>query len=263
MRMDALATALDDLKRRGIRPKYIYTVPTVQNPTGTILSEARRHDMLRLAEQHGVPIFEDDCYSDLIWDGQRPPALHAHEPARRRHPYRLVLEIDRAGAARRLHRRRLEPASRACWRSRPMPAPARWSRWFWANSARRISTHHVPALTRGLRKKLETLMDALNEQFGTAAEFEDPKGGIFLWVKLPDQVDTLKLYQPALAAGVAINPGPEWTTDKSLRQEPHPAVLRQSVPRSDPRRRRRSGRSLPPRIRRAEPDCQCGAGARA
>jgi 2-aminoadipate transaminase len=74
---------------------------------------------------------------------------------------------------------------------------------------------HVPALTRGLRKKLETLMDALNEQFGTAAEFDDPKGGIFLWVKLPDEVDTLKLFQPALAAGVAINPGPEWTTDKA------------------------------------------------
>jgi 2-aminoadipate transaminase len=74
---------------------------------------------------------------------------------------------------------------------------------------------HVPALTRGLRAKLETLMDALNEQFGTAAEFEDPKGGIFLWVKLPDEVDTSKLYQPALAAGVAINPGPEWSTDKA------------------------------------------------
>ncbi len=42
MRMDALATALDDLKRRNVRAKYIYTVPTVQNPTGTILSEARR-----------------------------------------------------------------------------------------------------------------------------------------------------------------------------------------------------------------------------
>ncbi len=77
MRMDALAAALDDLKRRGVRPKYIYTVPTVQNPTGTILSEARRVEMLKLAEQHGVPIFEDDCYADLIWDGRRPPALHA------------------------------------------------------------------------------------------------------------------------------------------------------------------------------------------
>jgi 2-aminoadipate transaminase len=58
-------------------------------------------------------------------------------------------------------------------------------------------------------------MDALNEQFGTAAEFDDPKGGIFLWVKLPDAVDTQKLFAPALAAGVAINPGPEWTTDKT------------------------------------------------
>ena len=74
---------------------------------------------------------------------------------------------------------------------------------------------HVPKLNRGLRAKLETLMEALNEQFGTAAEFEDPKGGIFLWVKLPDNVDTMKLYQAALAAGVAINPGPEWSTDKA------------------------------------------------
>jgi 2-aminoadipate transaminase len=72
---------------------------------------------------------------------------------------------------------------------------------------------HVPALRRGLRAKLDTLMEALNEQFGTAAEFEDPKGGIFLWVKLPDSVDTLKLFPVALAAGVAINPGPEWSTD--------------------------------------------------
>jgi 2-aminoadipate transaminase len=71
----------------------------------------------------------------------------------------------------------------------------------------------VPALRRGLRKKLETLMDALDEQFGTAAEFDDPPGGIFLWVKLPDQVDTKRLYQSAIAAGVAINPGPEWSTD--------------------------------------------------
>src|SRR5207248_5237282 len=74
---------------------------------------------------------------------------------------------------------------------------------------------HVPKLTRGLRMKLDTLMESLAEQFGTAAEFDDPKGGIFLWVKLPDNVDTPKLYQAALASGVAINPGPEWSTDKS------------------------------------------------
>ena len=67
---------------------------------------------------------------------------------------------------------------------------------------------HVPKLTRGLRAKLDTLMESLNEQFGTAAEFEDPKGGIFLWVKLPDNVDTQKLFAPALKASGAIKPGP-------------------------------------------------------
>ena len=69
-------------------------------------------------------------------------------------------------------------------------------------------------MNQGLRTKLETLIGALAEQFGTAAEFEEPKGGIFLWLKLPDSVDTQKLAEVALAEGLAINPGPEWSTDK-------------------------------------------------
>src|SRR6266700_1272015 len=77
LRVDAAAAALDDLKRRGIRPKYIYTIPTVQNPTGTVMGEERRRELLVLSETHGVPIFEDDCYADLVFDGRRPPALYA------------------------------------------------------------------------------------------------------------------------------------------------------------------------------------------
>src|ERR1700733_1776911 len=77
MRMDALAAALADLKSRGITPKYIYTIPTVQNPTGTIMPQARRVELLKLSQQYGVPVFEDDCYADLIWDGKRPPEIYA------------------------------------------------------------------------------------------------------------------------------------------------------------------------------------------
>ena len=214
MRMDALAAALDDLKRRNIRPKYIYTVPTVQNPTGTILNEARRHDMLRLAEQHGVPIFEDDCYADLIWDGKRPPALYAMS----RHGG--VIHIGSFSKS-------IAPALRvgfivADWSLISRMLAIKTDAGSGALEQMVLGEYcpahfdaHVPALTKGLRRKLETLKDALNEQFGTTAEFDDPKGGIFLWVKLPDQVDTMKLYQSALAAGVAINPGSDWTTDKS------------------------------------------------
>jgi 2-aminoadipate transaminase len=214
MRMDALAAALDDLKRRNVRAKYIYTVPTVQNPTGTILSLERRQELLRLAAEHGVPIFEDDCYADLIWDGKRPPALHAMSK------HGGVVHIGSFSKS-------IAPALRvgyivAEWAllSRMLAiktdaGSGALEQMVLGEFCQAHFDTHVPALTRGLRAKLETMMDALNEHFGTAAEFDDPKGGIFLWVKLPDQVDTLKLYQAALAAGVAINPGPEWTTDKA------------------------------------------------
>jgi len=215
MRMDALASTLADLKSRGIRPKYIYTIPTVQNPTGTIMPEARRAELLRLSESYGVPIFEDDCYADLIWDGQRPPAIHAMAKNGG------VIHIGSFSKS-------IAPALRVGYIVAPWEMLSRMlalktdagsgalEQMVLAEYCAPHFASHVPKLTRGLRAKLDTLMEALNEHFGTSAEFEDTKGGIFLWVKLPDNVDTLKLYQAALTAGVAINPGPEWSTDKAF-----------------------------------------------
>jgi len=214
MRMDAVAAALADLKRQGLRPKYIYTIPTVQNPTGTIMPEARRGELLRLAGEYGVPIFEDDCYADLIWDHRRPPALHAMSREGN------VIHIGSFSKS-------IAPALRVGYIVAPWQVLSRMlsiktdagsgalEQMVLAEYCAPHFTEHVPALTRGLRAKLDTLMESLNEQFGTSAEFDEPKGGIFLWVKLPDNVDTLKLYPAAAAEGVAINPGPEWSTDKS------------------------------------------------
>jgi 2-aminoadipate transaminase len=214
MRIDVLATALDELKRKGIRPKYIYTIPTVQNPTGTILPVERRHEMLRLSAAHGVPIFEDDCYSDLIWSGQRPPALYAMSASGG------VIHIGSFSKS-------VAPALRVGYIVAPWNVMSRMlalktdagsgalEQMVLAEYCAGHFARHVPALRRGLRAKLETLMESLTEHFGTAAQFDDPKGGIFLWVKLPDEVDTVKFYQSALAAGVAINPGPEWSVNKA------------------------------------------------
>jgi 2-aminoadipate transaminase len=213
MRVDALVTALDDLKRKGVRPKYIYTIPTVQNPTGTILPVERRREMLRLSAEYGVPIFEDDCYCDLIWSGERPPAIYAMS--------------ERGGV---IHigsfSKSIAPALRvgyivAPWAVMSRMLPLKTDAGSGALEQMVLAEYctanffkHVPVLRRGLRAKLEALMESLKEHFGTAVEFDDPKGGIFLWVKLPDGVDAMKLYQPALAAGVAINPGPEWSVNK-------------------------------------------------
>jgi 2-aminoadipate transaminase len=212
LRIDALADALAALKQRNIRPKYIYTIPTVQNPTGTIMPVERRRELLKLATDYGVPIFEDDCYADLVWDGQRPPAIHALSESGN------VIHIGSFSKS-------IAPALRVGFIVAPWAILSRalalkgdggtgaLEQMVLAEFCAPQFANHVPSLRRGLRAKLDALMAALNEQFGTAAEFEDPKGGIFLWVKLPDAVDTMKLNQAALAAGVAINPGPEWSTD--------------------------------------------------
>ncbi len=138
MRMDALAAALADHKSRGITPKYIYTIPTVQNPTGSIMPETRRAEMLKLSREYGVPIFEDDCYADLIWKGERPPAIYAMSP------HGGVIHIGSFSKS-------IAPALRvgfivAPWEmmSRMLAlktdagSAARWSRWCWRNIARRI-----------------------------------------------------------------------------------------------------------------------------
>lgn len=214
MRMDALAAALAGLKAKGVRPKYIYTIPTVQNPTATIMPESRRRELLALSAQYGVPVFEDDCYADLVWTGERPPAIHA---------------LDTSGSVIHIgsFSKSIAPALRVGFIVAPWEIMSRMlalktdagsgalEQMVLAEYCVPHFATHVPKATRGLRAKLDTLMDALNEQFGTAAEFEEPKGGIFLWVKLPDHVDAMQLYQAALKAGVSINPGPEWSVDKA------------------------------------------------
>lgn len=212
MRVDALAVTLAELKARNVRPKFIYTIPTVQNPTATILSQERRLELLKAAQDYDVPIVEDDCYADLIWDRQRPPALFATTKADN------VIHIGSFSKS-------VAPALRVGY------IVANWtvlSRLLALKTdggsgaieqlvlAEYCASHfanHVEKLTRGLKVKLDCLTGALNESFGTSAEFEHSRGGIFLWVKLPESVDTMMLYQRALAQGVAINPGAEWSTD--------------------------------------------------
>ena len=72
---------------------------------------------------------------------------------------------------------------------------------------------HVNALNKTLKAKCGAIVSALREHFGAAAEFRVPRGGIFIWVTLPDAVDTSRLAEVALAEGVAINPGAEWSAD--------------------------------------------------
>ncbi|HEX3953738.1 MAG TPA: PLP-dependent aminotransferase family protein [Stellaceae bacterium] len=214
IKMDALGGILAGLKQKGVTPKYICTTATIQNPTGSIMPLDRRKQLLALAAEYGVPIFEDECYSDLTWGGmEAPPALYALDPKR-------VIHIGSFSKT-------LAPALRlgyvmADWdfMSRMVAIKTSGDSGTGALEqmivAEYFSKHfeeHVNALSKQLKEKLDTMVEAVEREFGSMVEPWQPKGGIFLWMKLPDEVDVRKLVQPALKAGVAFNPGPEWAVD--------------------------------------------------
>jgi len=208
----ALKTALEDLERRGIRPKYIYTIPTVQNPTATVMSTARRAEILALSIDFGVPVFEDECYADLIWDGKRPQAMRGMSDDDR------VIHIGSFSKS-------IAPALRIGYLVAGWPVMSRIlaiksdggsgaiEQMILAEYCPDHFDTHVRALRKTLRRKLDVMIEALRAQFGEAAQFDDPAGGIFLWVKLPESVETTRLTQLALQSGVSVNPGAEWMTD--------------------------------------------------
>ena len=83
IRMDHLEEILEDLRGKGVQPKYIYTIPTLQNPNGSVMSMERRHRMLELSAEYGVPIFEDECYADLVFEDEYEPAIKALDDTNR------------------------------------------------------------------------------------------------------------------------------------------------------------------------------------
>lgn len=216
MSASALSNTLDDLKAKGIKPKYIYTIPTVQNPTATVMSEGRRREILALAEKHGVPIFEDECYADLTWTGERPAALRGLAGQGNNQ----VIHIGSFSKS-------IAPALRLGYLVASWPLMGNFlglktdagsgalEQMVMAEYAAKNFDSHVTTLRKALKRKAEVLIEAVSAEFGTAAEFEKPPGGIFLWIKLPDGVDTQRLFQAAAKAGVAINPGPEWALGES------------------------------------------------
>ena len=174
------------------------------------MSLQRRRHLLELASQYDIAVYEDECYADLVWAGSRPPSLYALDKESR------VVHIGTFSKT-------VAPALRVGY------ILANWSllsrllslktdagsgsleQMMLAEFCEAHFDKHLSDLNKLLQKKLDTLVAAIDREFGTAASYEYPPGGIYLWLKLPEAVDTTVLAQVALDAGIAINPGSEWS----------------------------------------------------
>ena len=210
--LDNLVSTLDELKSKNIIPKFLYTIPTVQNPTATIMPENRRKKILEIAEKYKFLIIEDDCYADLTWDRERPKSIYSLCKDER---------VIYCGS----FSKSLAPALRvgyivASWKViskilgfKNDGGSGAIEQMILADFCINNYKNHTLSLVKELKRKCDIMVKSLELEFGSIAEFDVPKGGIFIWITFPDSIDTNKLYEAALKKGIALNPGSEWVSN--------------------------------------------------
>jgi DNA-binding transcriptional MocR family regulator len=210
--VDALEATLRDLQRRGVRPKFIYTIPTYQNPTGTTLPAARRERLVSLAATYGVLVVEDDAYRDLSFHGPPPPSLAA---------------IDTEGWVLRVgtFSKILAPGLRMGWAHGPRDLIDRLTMFkveggsgpFLTRLVTQFSSNgrldaHIAALRSHYAAKCDLMLEALATHVPDAHAVR-PDGGFFIWLRLPEGVRTGDLVPAAINRGVEVLPGPRCYAD--------------------------------------------------
>jgi 2-aminoadipate transaminase len=207
--------ALPELvERAGRTPKAIYVIPNFQNPSGTTLSLQRRELLLQLAHRWNAVIIDDDPYGLLRFEGEDLPSLQALSPAdpllfsvrtfsKILAPGLRVGWVDTDPAVRQL----VINAKQAMDTCTNVP-----NQHIVAEFIRRGGlTDHLAGLRGEYRRRKHAMQDSLRRHLGDRITMTDPEGGFFLWVTLQGKdarTSTRKLFETALAEGVAFIPGP-------------------------------------------------------
>jgi 2-aminoadipate transaminase len=204
LRVDALAERLD----AGLQPKFVYTIPEYQNPTGRTLSLGRRRELVALCRRHGVLIFEDVAYRELSFDGTSLPTLWSLAPD-------VVLQAGTFSKS-------FFPGVRLGWATGPPEVVAELAvakqntdQCAGGLGQRLVEEYgraggferHLPAARALYASHWAALSAALTRHMPEEVEWTEPKGGFLTWLTLPEELDTVALRPAAIAAGVAYVPG--------------------------------------------------------
>src|SRR4051794_35024468 len=192
MKVDELERVLDRLAAEGRRPKFIYSVPTFQNPAGVTLSFERRRRLVELARSREVLIAEDNPYGLLRYEGDPLPPLYQLEGG----DYVIYL-----GTLSKI----LSPGIRLGWAAAPPPVMEKivlgkqaadlctstltqyFVREYFAEGRWR---DYVDTLVEIYRPRRDVMIEALEEHFPPQARWTHPEGGLFVWATLPEYIDT-------------------------------------------------------------------------
>ncbi|MFD1412278.1 MocR-like pyridoxine biosynthesis transcription factor PdxR [Oceanobacillus jeddahense] len=187
----------------------LYTIPTFHNPTGILMEESRREELMEYCIREQIPVIEDDVYRDL-WMDNVPP-----EPLKARDRHGNVLYIGSLSKT-------LSPGLRIGWIVGPESVIDRLADLkmqldygsstlsqltaeMWLSSG--MYEHHLENVRKQLRIRRKKAIDTLDKYLGFYATWDIPEGGFFIWIKINYSFKVKKLFEKALSKGIVINPG--------------------------------------------------------
>jgi 2-aminoadipate transaminase len=209
MRIDELEVALERLDGEGRRPKFVYSVPSFQNPAGVTMSLERRRRLVELAQRRELLVVEDNPYGLLRFGGEPLPPLYQLDGGD------FVIYI---GTFSKI----LSPGIRLGWMVAPPPVMEKvvlgkqasdlctstltqyFVREYFGDGNWR---EYIASLVEIYRARRDAMLEALRQHFPAEATWTEPEGGLFIWATLPEYIDTEDLLAKALREDVAFVPG--------------------------------------------------------
>lgn len=214
MKVERVAERLAECKKKGIQVKFIYTVSNFQNPSGVTMSLARRKKLVKLAREFDTIIIEDAAYRRLSFEDTPVVSLKSLDPD----------NIVYLGTFSKI----ISPGLRVGWLI--APRPIREKIIFAKQAADLCSSSltqrvveeyfretdvktHLKKLIAIYIKRRDMMLNACEEFFPKGVKWTTPKGGFFVWVTLPDYIDTTNMLAKAIQEKVAYVPGKAFYAD--------------------------------------------------
>jgi len=210
---EVLEKTLVALEKEGRKPKFVYLIPSYQNPTGLSLSLKRRKEVVEIVEKHQVLLVEDDAYGYLSFSTVSTPTLK-----------KLKEDTIYLNTFSKI----FSPGMRIGWLTAPKPILEKFSK---AKEAENLcpspftqkvllaylKRFDLKEQTRKVasmyRERCQAMLQALEEFFPAEAVWTRPEGGLFIWVTLPEYFDTTEMLAKALEEKVAYIPGEAFYAD--------------------------------------------------
>ena len=206
MRMDDLSEKLKELSDADRLPRFIYALTTYQNPTGTCMPKDRKQELISLAAEYDLPLVEDNCYGDVHFEGEKVPSMFAMDDSPNQ-IYIGSLSKILAPGVRLGYLLAKEPMFSKIVNQRFDAGSNYFAAAVVAEFYKNGIWDHCEVANPVLKKKRDLVNAGLQEHLSDICVWSNPVGGLFMWVRLPEDTDMQKLIEVANNKGFFFAPG--------------------------------------------------------